>query len=150
MQRTPKNGWLMPTFNPSSTGESPVFLPVLAVRKARRDRREKVALTRHDGHLGLQIEPSPTTGIQHMIPPLFHGSAARATLANRQEVLNKLAESAAAASSIREASPPLVSLIYIKINGLVTQHLALQLRSSVSSPNASSWKTNEAIGMCLS
>ena len=62
MQRTPKNGWLMPTFNPSSTGESPVFLPVLAVRKARRDRREKVALTKHDvctpGDLACRSSPA--------------------------------------------------------------------------------------------
>ena len=41
--RTPKNGWLMPTFNPQSTGESPVFLPVLTVRcGARGDSTDKL------------------------------------------------------------------------------------------------------------
>lgn len=41
-QRTPKNGFLMSsTFNPSSTLESPVFLPVLSVR----NRRQTQALT---------------------------------------------------------------------------------------------------------
>mmetsp|Transcript_37980 Transcript_37980/g.84597 ORF Transcript_37980/g.84597 Transcript_37980/m.84597 type:complete len:327 (-) Transcript_37980:187-1167(-) len=61
---------LAPFVNPTSAADSPVFLPVLPV------------------------EPSPTTGIQHMIPPLFHSSAARTALANRAEVLNKVAESA--------------------------------------------------------
>ncbi|KAG1669627.1 hypothetical protein FOA52_010787 [Chlamydomonas sp. UWO 241] len=55
-QRTPKAaGWGLGQFvNPSSIADSPMFLPVAP------------------------HEPSPTTGIQHMlIPPLFHGSAAR-------------------------------------------------------------------------
>ena len=102
--RTPKNGWLMPTFNPQSTGESPVFLPVLTVR----GNDLSWALTASYGVPVAQIEPSPTTGIQHIIPPLFHGSAARLTLANRQEALNKTAENNAMLPASREPSPPLV------------------------------------------
>ncbi|GAX78610.1 hypothetical protein CEUSTIGMA_g6049.t1 [Chlamydomonas eustigma] len=83
LARTPKAGWAMAPFaNPGSIGESPVFLPLLS------------------------IEPSPTTGLQHMIPPLFHGSAARNALAYRQEVLNKRAENSSNIAAPIEESPP--------------------------------------------
>ena len=46
--------------------------------------------------------------MQHIIPPLFHGSAARATLATRQEALHKAAENSMMVAVSREASPPVV------------------------------------------
>lgn len=60
-----------------------------------------------------QVEPSPTTGIQHCIPPLFHSTTAtRSAFAN---VANKNAASAVTEAPIRQVpqealSSPLVSL----------------------------------------
>eukprot|EP00955_Chlamydomonas_euryale_P089689 364487-Chlamydomonas_euryale.AAC.14 len=55
-----------------------------------------------------QIEPSPTTGIQHMIPPLFHGSAARVALQSRQQELLKALPEPQLPPPPRDASPPKV------------------------------------------
>lgn len=63
--------------------ESPLFLPILPVRPGRRSNTRAWTWTGLDcgsctapPHAP-QVEPSPTTGIQHLIPPLFQGNAPR-------------------------------------------------------------------------
>jgi hypothetical protein len=143
LARTPKASiWgsgqmLAPFFNPSSVGDSPVFLPVLPVRLLSQPSLSSIVPPQSDDDLpdgrfpdAPQIEPSPTTGIQHMIPPLFHGSAAR--LANRSEVLNRLGGAQAPpihpGSGFREMSPPVLSSKVRRGNGAAKKTPVLRKR----------------------
>lgn len=71
--------------------ESPLFLPIMPVGVSTAFKHDCVDLdcsltwAALPGPARAQVEPSPTTGIQHLIPPLFQGNTARQVVAGGRD-----------------------------------------------------------------